>query len=203
MVSLADPKLVPIMRGNCDRAAASGQAVYAPSSIAGAGNGVFDTRSALKDAILCYYDSYVKPISQITPLEGRYAISTGVEGEGRIGYMVPRKQHPGGLGQFINDAAASTVPDTESHSAVVRVMVRYMVDSLKLANVTSSEDGSVIIALRPLEAGEELYVHYGGRYWLDDLRGRTTSVLQQSANQVLTRYVLNLERTEMLQQRGG
>ena len=182
------------IKEQCDKQALQGVTKYCPSKLPNAGNGVVITRRAPKGAVLAYYDGYLKAESLITKQEGRYAIGHS-EDAALVGYICPRKSHPGGLAQYVNDAARPIVAGPSiGIAALCRSMADYMLESQGGCNVEILTGSSVMVARRDVRAGEELYLHYGERYWLDDLRFRHDDEgVRRVANTLLTLWLKVIE----------
>jgi uncharacterized protein len=137
-----------------------------PSTIPGAGNGVFTLRDIKKGEPVCYYASY----------EGKdatdpYAIQ--FNNTLRIGHRVAEGTH--GVAQLINDASTldfTNLPLNEhgffSLQSIKKLENDYHRHEFEKLNVRYTDKGEqfVLYACKDIKAGEELFYGYGPDYWV-------------------------------------
>lgn len=115
-----------------------------PSTIANAGNGLFT-------------DSFIEKYEEIAFMEGDEVDTTllgadellpyGIDvGDGRVLNCLPT--HPG-LAQFANDARDRT----KTNAGFI--------------NDETNPNKVLLIAMRDIQPGEEIFADYGSKYWLD------------------------------------
>lgn len=127
------------------------------SLLPSAGNGVFSTRAVSGGVRLTTYGGVVLPYHQAdTSSPYVHSIEGGrvIQGDGQV---YSTKQ----CGHIVNDYVSLTdrTPDA---------VKTYLAKSQQHANVCMKWEDAVlrVYSSRPLAAGEELYYHYGPRYWL-------------------------------------
>jgi hypothetical protein len=144
------------------------------SSINNAGNGIFTTNFIKKSSPVCYYAGKDEPKS--SNVTDPYALEDPfVPGNVRIGFKHIEGSH--GSGQILNDSCLldpSKLPLNENGiftiSSFNKLKDIYISCSKKKANVSFFQPGEkwTFYALRDIEAGEELFWHYGEHYWITD-----------------------------------
>jgi len=145
-----------------------------PSSVKNAGNGVFTKNSIKKLSPVCYYAGKDEPKG--ANVIDEYALEDPfIPGSVRIGLR--RVEGPHGSGQIINDSCMfdpSKLPLNENKvftiSSFKKLKDIYNNCSKKKANVSFFQEGEkwTFYSLRDIEAGEELFWHYGEHYWITD-----------------------------------
>jgi hypothetical protein len=155
----------------------------AKSTIVGAGRGVFAKKDILANTSVCYYDGYKRPSDdvKVTDLESSYMLGNGVDAI--IGYISPRTED--GIAQIINDVSRpifSNIDDKTSLSVQTTIMGQICLDyvnTMPLCNVMCVSS-SIFKTNRAIAAGEELFFHYGIRYWLSAIKTPISLVLVAS-----------------------
>jgi hypothetical protein len=128
------------------------------SLIQGAGDGVFALKNfKIRDPIASYGVSKIMPTSVImTPDEREYALT--IEGVNHIGETDRSKLKGNDVAQFINDA--SQIKNQTNILEIGEYMMSY-----SKCNVIAN--GKVFYATKDIAIGEELYYHYGYKYWIN------------------------------------
>lgn len=141
-----------------------------PSSIPGAGGGIFASKPFKRGNYVCFFDGFdQETLDEDTDWE--YTLHHQ-HGDGhRVGYKEP--YHPCGVGQLINDAAMIDVSTrTATLEEVYEKIRRYKERGNEIASLAWMQDDSnpfMLFATRDINVGEELFVSYGPAYWLGDL----------------------------------
>jgi hypothetical protein len=142
-----------------------------PSTIPGAGNGVFTLSDIKQGDPVCYYAGRDEPAGE--NCTDPYAIQHQFNGTIRVGYRFAEGTH--GIGQLINDASSidfANLPLNEHGFFSIKSMkileTSYNKHSYEKMNVGYSKDGEeyVMYSRRNIKAGEELFVSYGSDYWI-------------------------------------
>lgn len=112
------------------------------SRIPNAGLGLFATKCHVKDSVICEYMGVVWPNAVAWKLEDKsYLMKLGE------GIYIDAKQCVHVLARYINDSRCAREYNVRFHKL-------------------PWEHKAQVIALRDIEAGEELYVDYGRFYWV-------------------------------------
>jgi hypothetical protein len=139
------------------------------------GHGVFATAEIKADAVICYFDGYVKTKGEETPQEQHLALDITQE-EFLVGWLVPKTEM--GIGQHIRDVTPPRFEVDPKAALVVEVchlrdeLCAYL-DRRAEANVlrdaidVSSKTRINIIASRDIAKGEELRLVFGAHYWFE------------------------------------
>ncbi len=156
----------------------------------GRGLAVFATRPVLKGQKLCYFrgsdrDAKMKVVCSRSP-EGVVSIRNAREVFSRVRAAADEVDsclaHPDskkrvvrigdvdsragfGVGQFVNDFCAPEVRHLD-FGAGVKEMERYRAESIKGSNCELRSD-FWFVSTRDVEAGEEVFTHYGIEFWLN------------------------------------
>jgi hypothetical protein len=146
------------------------------SLILNAGNGVFTTRNYKKGEFICYYDCIEGMITN----HKQFIYSIKCNDKTYIGYNTIRDIN--GIGQFINDYSAFELSDddrndqglyTVTSSVISNKINNYIKLSQEKSNVIFKNDTFDLFklyAIRDIETGEELYLHYGIDYWITNIQ---------------------------------
>lgn len=129
-----------------------------PSTIAGAGNGVFADRAFAGGEVIAYYTGAVVDMAYRPDIDCTYIFDLETATE----EMVIDGRLCGNFVRFLNDGSIDDkyrqLPLAETRE-----------------NVAFIESG-VIYALRDIEVGEEMFISYGADYWAElRLKNRRTS----------------------------
>ena len=141
----------------------------APSTIQGAGRGVFANKNFKRGDYLAFYDgTIIDNTHEITEQERIYALPLDDKTHRIIGFKQPTNKD--GVAQLINDYVRFVFPDIYELSDFVRKIGHYFMESLNNSNVftKSRKIGEQInfYASEDLKKGQELFFTYGTRYWL-------------------------------------
>jgi uncharacterized protein len=135
-----------------------------PSTIPGAGNGVFTLRDIKQGEPVCYYAGY-----EGNDTSDPYAIA--FNNIILIGLRVPEGTH--GVAQLINDASTldfTKLPLNEhglfSIKSIKILENDYHRCAFEKLNVRYSGEQFVLYAIKDIKAGEELFYGYGPDYWV-------------------------------------
>ena len=143
------------------------------SSLPDAGRGVLATRKFAKDEYVCLYDGIdVDRPANLTLRTHEFSMDHPKDPNTiRLGHEKPRRAD--GVGQLINDGACimwnlkddEDCPGVAEYRAAIR---KYNAASAQMRNVyfTGTEPNFRLHALRAIQPGEELFMHYGADYWL-------------------------------------
>ncbi|SPN79758.1 SET domain-containing protein [Brazilian cedratvirus IHUMI] len=147
----------------------------APSSVPGAGQGVFVKKYCPRRLRLGFYDGYVKN-SELGNEEHEYSIGD-VNDVTVIGYTKIRNQR--GVAQLVNDACKPNLGSGLENLSLSRrikklclILLEYTNQSLDRENVFCNTE-LVLVASKSIQAGEECFFSYSLFYWLDWFCRRT------------------------------
>ena len=112
------------------------------STIPGAGQGLFATAAINKGDILCEYTGTELTLLQTIRLKDKTYLMGGFG----LNCHIDAKDHPDVLARYINDARDPLLQNTKF---------------VKL----KSEKKALVVALRDISAGEEIFASYGSVYW--------------------------------------
>ena len=138
-----------------------------PSTIIDAGDGVFATRDLEVGDVVCFYDGYKKPATEVTLEESVYTYDLEEREGGKafalVGHRTPIKMN--GNGQLCNDGFMGTIPHVsqiDNLKAWLKHIVEYNVKSTIKQNVILDVK---LTACKPIKQGDELFTKYGYGYW--------------------------------------
>jgi hypothetical protein len=145
--------------------------IIKPSSKPNAGNGVFTTQPIKKGEFVCYYEGYKAP-TKPTPLEVTYLFGN------IVGFMKPRSTL--GVAQILNDSGKmdlSLLNESSSLEDQIRQTIQQLLKYLtSYWNCNVGDNNTIVerkttitsefVATKDIEAGSELFFHYGFKYWL-------------------------------------
>ena len=134
------------------------------------GRGVFALRDIQKSEIACFYDGDVKTFAEILSdydkVNKKYWISHPTKPDSVLcGYPNPVNNF--GVGQLINDSTMLNIKELDFKKGI-KDCEDYTITSRRLENVRLDADFQMR-ATRDIKAGEELFLHYGYKYWLQEL----------------------------------
>jgi len=144
------------------------------SNIKGAGNGVFALADIKKGDVVCYYKVFVTK-SHIEKLRDA-SFAWEKNGKFAIGDYRKAEEYSTNVGQFINDASSLRLTDAdfselEGVPYIDSEWYRSKLEGYYLASVAGSnvqmDDAFIIHACKDIKKGDELYLHYGYKYWLN------------------------------------
>ncbi|QIN54468.1 SET domain-containing protein [Cedratvirus kamchatka] len=142
----------------------------APSSIPEAGMGVFVKKYCPRRMRIGFYDGYVVEGRYLTDREYGYGIPD-MKDRSLIGFTKIR--NPRGVAQLVNDACKPNLGQgLENLSLPQRIkklcliLLEYTNESMDKENVICNPE-LVLVARKPIQAGEECFFSYSLFYWLD------------------------------------
>ena len=135
--------LLTYLRGNV----ADNGLVVRPSAVPVAGQGLFTTRRFPRDTLLCVYRG--TSVSLVEAMKRKQAGEHGDYVMAGFGWnlRIDAGPHPNVLARYINDDLSETP--------------RHNVKFIKL----KAQQCALVVALRDIAAGEELFAFYGEGYW--------------------------------------
>nr|WIL03158.1 SET domain protein [Cedratvirus borely] len=143
----------------------------APSTVSGAGMGVFVKKYCPRRLRLGFYDGYVRSSSKaLTDEEHEYAIADVVD-RSVIGFTKVRNLR--GVAQLVNDACKPNLGQGLENLSLSKrikklclILLQYTNESMDKENVFCNPE-LVLVTTRKIQAGEECFFSYSLFYWLD------------------------------------
>ena len=135
------------------------------------GKGVFAVRDIKKFDLLCFYDGEVKTKKEIIKEKTgnkEYWMSHPTKPNSILcGYPIPLNKH--GVGQLVNDAKILDIKELDFKKGI-KDCEEYTIESKRLSNVSFVGHGKPfqLFATRDIKEGEELFLHYGYKMWLQE-----------------------------------
>jgi len=138
------------------------------------GRGVFAVRDIAKDEAVCLYDGELLDESHLlslvrsgVPMDREYWMSHPRDPRLTLcGYKTPKTVL--GIGQLMNDSQKPEITKLDFKEGI-KSCEEYVINSRKGQNVTFNLDGRDfwLYAARDIKKGEELFLHYGYKIWLE------------------------------------
>ena len=132
------------------------------SQIKGAGKGIFALHRILKGKHVTGYKGYLMEDDEFQKLiqkDSKYQAYAAAVGD-KVCLGVRDARIKSKLGQFANDHGIVTSNDD------AEAYTNDAVKSNAVLTVNAARDGIVLISTRQIEAGEEIFLHYGIDYWI-------------------------------------
>ena len=137
------------------------------------GRGVFALRDIKKSEIVCFYDGEVKTFAEIlsdynkNKVNKEYWMSHPTKPDSVLcGYPNPLNKF--GVGQLINDSTMLNIKEMDFKKGI-KDCEDYTIASKRLQNVTFLNTDFQMCATKDIKQGEELFLHYGYKMWLQEL----------------------------------
>jgi hypothetical protein len=169
----------------------------APSTIPGAGMGVFVKKYCPRKLGIGFYDGYIGNSFSLSNKEHEYAISDR-DDRSVIGFTQPKNIR--GLAQLVNDACKPKLTQgLENLSLPLRIkklcliLLEYTNQSMDKENVYCNTE-LVLVTNKRMKAGEECFFSYSLFYWLDWYCRRTDDTRLITAFSLM--HALVLEQTK-------
>lgn len=148
-----------------------------PSTVPGAGNGVFANSEMQRNSLCCFFDgkqlSFDDFVESPNLSRSDYVLFDN-HGRYRDGYRTPRSSC--GVSQLINDGSMYVIYERTTLKAAAAALNDYLHESKRKANtIFDPNDAFLMRTTRNVAAGEELFVSYGEFYWLAYASKRTRS----------------------------
>lgn len=141
--------------------------IEAPSTIPGAGTGVFAARDIAKDEYIVEYIGYFQTSADMTPAESTYAMGVG-NGVSIIGDNIAAKINDTCLFERIDDTTPEGLEKVQQMFSN-RVIPRHATldHNAKYVIIGMGELARCFVAAaRDIKKGEELFADYGPSYWM-------------------------------------
>jgi len=164
------------------------------------GRGVFTLRKMKRGERVCFYDGELKTQSQLhkqvreqkVALNKEYWMSHPSNPDLTLcGYSIPQNKF--GCGQLINDSKMPKIEELDYRKGLEECE-EYVTESQRLANTSFMPEGKefYIYAIKDIDQGEELFLHYGYKMWLQDM---SESLPQEDYMKKLLYWTLDGETT--------